>query len=345
MRAFFAYEGLRAGTAQQLTTTVPTAAQRMGNFLGLVNAAGAPVTIYNPFTTTTVNGVSTRAAFTGNVITPGLIDPVGQAILNYYPLPNQAGNAAGQNNYFAQGTQQQSINQFDSKANERINDKNSFFARYSHRVLVTTPAILFPSANDLGEGLQNQRDIDNAAAADYTYAPNSRFFFDFRAGFARVLLNYAPISLGFNPSSTLGFPSYIAANADHLLFPGVAPANYYGLGDAAQGQTRHDSYSTQLYGVTANGIFGNHALKLGGEFRVLRANVNESGNSTGQYNTNPSYTQGPTPTPPRLSRAIPLPACCSGRAQATSASISRTLPPKVRTIASSCRTTGTPAPN
>ena len=177
---------------------------------------------------------------------------------------------------------------------EQINEANRFFVRYSHRTLVTPTPILFPASNDLGEGAINELEHDNAAASNYTYAPSAKFLVDIRAGFARIFLNYTPLALGFNPTS-LGFPTSIAADADHLIFPGFGPANYYTLGDATQGNTRHDSYSTQLYGTTITKLVGNHTLKSGGDFRVLLANVNESGNSTGTYSSNSSYTQGPNP--------------------------------------------------
>jgi hypothetical protein len=48
---FVAYEGLRQGSATTMTTTVPTAAQRAGDFSKTLNAAGQLVTIYDPTTT------------------------------------------------------------------------------------------------------------------------------------------------------------------------------------------------------------------------------------------------------------------------------------------------------
>src|SRR5581483_7262244 len=79
--------------------TVPTQAERNGNFSALL-ALGKQYQLYNPFSTTTANGVTTRAPFAGNIIPPSLLNPVSQAILQYYPQPNSTGTATGQNNYF-----------------------------------------------------------------------------------------------------------------------------------------------------------------------------------------------------------------------------------------------------
>jgi hypothetical protein len=60
---------------------VPTAAERQGDF-ALTNERGAPITIRDPLA---------GAPFANNQIPQNRIDPDGQRILNFYPLPNAAG--------------------------------------------------------------------------------------------------------------------------------------------------------------------------------------------------------------------------------------------------------------
>src|SRR6202012_2007909 len=84
---FFSYEGLRQGTQQEITTTVPTAAHRTGDFSQTVTSSGAKVTIYDPSTTVASGSAYVRQPFAGNVIPANRIDPVGAAILAYYTLP------------------------------------------------------------------------------------------------------------------------------------------------------------------------------------------------------------------------------------------------------------------
>jgi hypothetical protein len=100
---FFAWEGNRytspATTAGQ-TGTVPTAAERAGDFSGLLKL-GPQYQIYNPFTTTpAANGRFTRTPIPGNIIPQNLLNPVGLKLASLYPLPNQPGTIDGQNNYF-----------------------------------------------------------------------------------------------------------------------------------------------------------------------------------------------------------------------------------------------------
>ena len=74
---------------------------RNGDFSDLL-ALGPQYQIYNPFTIRphpTQAGRFTRDPFPGNIIPPAMIDPVAKNILDYFPLPNQAGTADGQQNY------------------------------------------------------------------------------------------------------------------------------------------------------------------------------------------------------------------------------------------------------
>jgi Carboxypeptidase regulatory-like domain/TonB dependent receptor len=291
---FFAYEGLRQGTATSVTTSVPTALQRAGNFSQTLTAAGAPVIIYDPATTVASGSAYVRQPFPGNIIPPSRINPVSANIVSYYPLPTQAGNLAGANNFYSAGTSVLNSDQIDAKVDENINDKNRFFVRYSRRNLAQPFAALFPPASVIAEGGDSQPQISNSVAIDYTLTHTPTFLIEMRYGFARTLINFVPISDGFDPTK-LGFPSYIAANADRLLFPGIAIQNYYTLGDASQGDFRHGAFESHLLGANATKVLSSHIIKFGAEARLLRANDDESGASTGSYSFTTALTQGPNP--------------------------------------------------
>jgi len=77
----FGWYGVRGSTPYDAISTVPTAAERTGNFAGL-NENGSPITIYNP---------QTGLPFTNNAIDPGLITAQAKALLGYIPMPNMPG--------------------------------------------------------------------------------------------------------------------------------------------------------------------------------------------------------------------------------------------------------------
>jgi len=78
----FSYEGIRQHNAVNATSLIPTAAEHSGNF------NGTGVTIVDPFT---------KVPFPNDVIPASSINPVGQAPINLYPLPNNSNPAA---NYY-----------------------------------------------------------------------------------------------------------------------------------------------------------------------------------------------------------------------------------------------------
>lgn len=62
--------------------TVPTALERQGNFSQSFGSNGALIPVIDPVT---------GAQFPGNIVPPGRINRSGQALLNYFPLPNSPG--------------------------------------------------------------------------------------------------------------------------------------------------------------------------------------------------------------------------------------------------------------
>lgn len=286
----FSYEGLRQGTGTSTSIVVPTAAMRTGDFSAAINPA-----IYDPTTTvaTTVGGTTTysRSQFQGNMIPTGRIDPVAANVVKYWPLPNIANAAYGANNYFATGVNVVNIDTYDAKVDQVFNERNRMFVRYSGRRLQQPATLFFPSSIAVAQnnaGQQPQK--SNSVAIDYTRSQSPNYVIEVRYGYSRVALDFRSLSDGFNPTQ-LGLPSIIAANADHLQFPGIAPANYYGLGDAGQGTTRHAGYEAHLLGVNNTKIIGNHVAKFGAEGRLLRANDTESGNSVGNFSFAKTNTQ------------------------------------------------------
>ena len=293
---FAAYEGLRQGSATTLTTTVPTAAQRTGDFSKTLNAAGQLVTIYDPTTTVPQGSGYVRLPFPGNVIPTNRMDTVGKNAAAYFPLPNQPGSVnAGVNNYYAAGTSVLNTNLFDAKVDENINDRNRFFVRYSRLGLMQPSPVLLPAAVAIAQrSPDNQAQTNNSVAINYTLTLSPTDLIEFRYGVARIKLDYRSTSLGFDPT-TLGFPSYITANADHLVFPGIAPTNYYSLGAPGQGDTRNPSFENHLLAVENTHILAAHTLRFGAEMRLLRVDDTESGSSTGNFSFTNAITQGPNP--------------------------------------------------
>ena len=94
---FFSFEGLRGRLPFPSVSNTPPAEIRTGNFNFIPLGSSTPILVYDQLTsapcttpgvTCTSGGIYGRQPFPNNVIPPSRISPVGQAIINLYPLPN-----------------------------------------------------------------------------------------------------------------------------------------------------------------------------------------------------------------------------------------------------------------
>jgi hypothetical protein len=111
------YEGVRETISRASLHTIPTAAQRNGDFSSTVDQSGKPLIIYDLATTTpnpaydpsfpvsTSNLQYLRSPFPGNVIPSNRLAPNVQQALSYYPLPNTNVGPFFENNYFINAPQ------------------------------------------------------------------------------------------------------------------------------------------------------------------------------------------------------------------------------------------------
>src|SRR5262245_42992846 len=96
---FVDFEKLRQNDPVHIDAFVPTADERNGDFRNSLQP------IFNPFDVFTVTDpdgqtqTQRRNFAVPNVIDPGLIDPIGQAIINLYPTPTDPDAAPGEQNF------------------------------------------------------------------------------------------------------------------------------------------------------------------------------------------------------------------------------------------------------
>ena len=123
---FGSWEQTRQRTSDTVTSTVPTLANRDGDFSDLRNSAGQPVLIYDPATTSG----NSRLAFADNRIPGDRIDPVSRAILDYYPLPNRQGTTTNASNYVGNTSATLFRNIFVSRFDHQFSPNDLVTARY-----------------------------------------------------------------------------------------------------------------------------------------------------------------------------------------------------------------------
>ncbi len=296
-RTFFfaAYEGLRAHSAANLITTVPTEAMRRGDFSQLRTTSGQQIRIYDPATTVRQGSGFVRQAFKDNLIPASAIDPVSAKILRFYPLPNRTGNdVTGINNFAASGTNITENDSFDVKVDQNISDRQRFSARYSRRALAIKPPDFFPPEILVADPGLLTTEGANSFSFDYSFTFNPTHVLNVRLGANRILRGVSPRGEDFDPGKELGFPAYIRDNADALMFPTIAPAGYLSIGRSAAQRSRN-GFETHSLHVSNTKTLARHQLKFGFEGRMLRVNTNEAGQTVGNYSFGRNFTQGPNP--------------------------------------------------
>src|SRR5215210_5152474 len=159
------YQGTRQLSGRVLTSTVPTPAQRGGNFSASLGAplfltpSGAVTTTAagnTPVNVTDTNGNTIQAragqlfrpgdrrAYSGNIIPVATFDPVAAALLNRYPLPTTGGAA---NNFLRVGNESQNQDQFDIRVDHRVSGNSQLFGRFSYAKDITNPVTPLPEGS------------------------------------------------------------------------------------------------------------------------------------------------------------------------------------------------------
>ncbi len=121
---FITYGGTRGRNTQATTTTVPTLAERAGDF-SQAQVRGQMVQIFDPSTGTLPNTV--RQPFPGNVIPSGRISPIARGLLTLIPLPNLPGDV--QNFHLEQALKQNS-DRLITRVDRRLTTKDNLSITY-----------------------------------------------------------------------------------------------------------------------------------------------------------------------------------------------------------------------
>lgn len=296
----FAYERLKDNQAEPQLFTVPTEAFRRGDFSSLLTttctATGNPVCptrIYNPFSAQ-ATGTVTRTAFAGNIIPSNLINPVAQAYLNLYPLPNVAGNADGTLNYFSNQVRHSNYRSWITRIDHRLNDRNSIFGKYYHSF---NPEDRNNWTNSpLTQGFEYR--TNDGASLDYTSTLSNSMVLDVRTNISRFVQQRQP-AVNIDPA-TLGFTQTALASMNGYGYLPRFDIRTYDAGRPIRsilGASRSDYNEGLLrpfYTFSVQPSFtqthGNQTMRYGYDYRVLRENFTSNGYQGGRFFFDGTYT-------------------------------------------------------
>ncbi len=132
---YFVNEDWKLSVPSSLVMTVPTAAQRQGDFSQTYTPNGALATIYDPMTSTydPSTGTGSRTAFPGNQIPTSRMDPVALKIMQDMWAPNNPGdNVSGANNYKSAYNHLTNYYNFSDRADYYISDRWHVYGSVDH---------------------------------------------------------------------------------------------------------------------------------------------------------------------------------------------------------------------
>jgi hypothetical protein len=275
---FFTYEGHKNSEPAPTYTTVPTAAERKGDFSDLLKI-NSSYALYDPNTAVLSGSTVTRQVFPNNVLPSNRINPIATNYLNYIGLPNTQGKADGTNNYFAGLTTNNSYSAFSGRMDVNVSNMNKLTMSGRESFWIQKSGNIF---NNIALGENGMRSIWGGMIDDvHTFSPTT--VANLRVGFNRYRAFYEQNSFGYDPTQ-LGFPSYISSNATQVLMPQFTFNDGFLLASPATNLHFSDQpYNTyQLFGSVTH-IAGRHSLKMGGEYRVFDFSNFAWGGSTGSY--------------------------------------------------------------
>ena len=294
-RTFFmwAYEALtdqrpRGGA----TLTVPTAAARKGDFSEML-AIGANYQIYDPSTRRRETGSSTRYRqdpFPGNIIPAPRFDRVSMKVMEYFPLPINAGTTADHRNNFPKPNSPEVADYFTHtvRVDHNFSPANRLFVRGNGYVRDTRRNDYFETR---ATGLREQYhpiggSIDDVQTISPTFVLNLRY------GYTRFTRETTPLHGRNFDLASLGFPKAYAGliSPDNSEFPAFEFNGYFN--SLRTGEARFMDTHSLVAALTK--LRGNHSIDFGFEARAYRQNQYTGDSSrSGRFIFDPTWTRGP----------------------------------------------------
>lgn len=307
---FGSYEGLRAASPVTATETVPTTAERGGDFSALLGSAlpgvkdylGRQVyagAIYDPYsarpvTAGQIDPVSGLAAtssgvvvdpFGGvngsmptNMVASGRFDKLASALLTYYPAPT---NSNAVNNYVFSGASPQQQDSFTARIDQNLGDKSRAWARFSNRNEFKTGGVaLFGSNDSGGPGLKNgDNRWDAAGGYSRTFSPS--LVLSVNIGWNRWIETNVPQG---NPFDVTKLGWLASLNVGGGVFPNVNLSN--GYGGLGSGSPQTAPREARSIGLDLTKMFGRQLYTLGFDFTSEYYNNLSPGNASLSFSQN-----------------------------------------------------------
>jgi hypothetical protein len=283
---FVSWEQFRLRTGSVVTTDVPTAAFRNGDFSSLL-AQG--VQLYDPFTVDPTTGL--RLPYPNNQIPTNQFSKAATTLWDKYytPVAPSTFNLSNPDNFTSAASSGGNTNQFVARGDENISDKTRLFGRFTYNGLLDLPS------NPFGTGLCQDRCAEDyhtkAVAVDLNHSFSSSLIGDLNVSGSRFVYLRAPILAGYDLTQ-LGWPSsyntVIPSSARTPPTPAFPYNNDVGI---SQGNSAIGDHNTQ-YNVSPSLtiIHGKHTIQVGGQYELGLDNYFQTNIASGAFGFSGAWT-------------------------------------------------------
>lgn len=252
---FASWEETRQAYGSSVISTVPTLAERQGDFSAFSSV------VYDP---ATLSG-GKKQAFTGNLIPLTRQDPVARKASAYYPNPNRASTSGISGNYGANSHSTLRRDILVGKLDHRLTQKDQLTARYyindysqgddgSYRIPVADPGAATTDGRVQSFMASHLHTFSSELVNNFSFSYDRRYFIQRRPGAGQGLAQ----ALGLAGVSAAAFPT-ISVNGYALL-------GARGTTNAAVARIQTPITDTQILDSLSK-YHGRHAFKTGFEYR------------------------------------------------------------------------------
>lgn len=224
------FEGVHERIDRTHLTTIPTMAQREGNYSDVVDSAGNVLPIYDPATTrpnpaydpsqpvSVTNLQYLRDPFPGNVIPTSRLNPVALSTFALYPHPNTDIGPFFQNNYYVSSPETNTANGMIGKVDHSLGERHKVNAELAFSNGLFEPAEWFPTIAN--PGASNQQFATRRGSVQYIFTSSAQTVntaaFEANSTTSRSGQDQAPFPVyQFGSYLSMGRSYPMSANADN----------------------------------------------------------------------------------------------------------------------------------
>ena len=252
---FASWEQTRQVSSDAVFSTVPSLAQRVGDFSGI------SAQIYDPFSL--FNG--TKTPFAGNKIPTNRFDAVAVAANAYWPVPNRQGESNGANNFLSNSRFQLNRNIVVGKLDHSLTNNDRASVRYY--INDASSGNQGSYGNAVADPLATSTDVRiQSILGTYIHTFNPTLLNNFQVSLMRRKFVQTRAGFGENYAGKIGLTGVSDAAFPTLNVTGYALLGGQGIANSSIARIQTPITDLQFQNSLAK-FAGKHAFKVGIEYR------------------------------------------------------------------------------